>query len=163
MVSRLPEGEIVSQPVLPLCTLALAVKLVAVAADTVNVCAAGSDPFTAPLKVSDEVLSVSDPPVVPPATSATTGTVIGLFAAPVAVIVIEAVFTPAGRPAGFTVTCTVAGVVPLVNPPSVTQAAEEIAESGMLELSLELIEICVVLGFDDPAGKVALIVATGLT
>jgi hypothetical protein len=146
-----------SQLVPPLCTLALAEKLVAVAAVTVTCCVAGTDPFAAALKLSDEVLSVSDPPPdVPPDTSAAIGTVIGLFAAPIAVIVIEAVFTPLGRPAGVIVTSADAGVVADVTPATVTHAAEELIVNGMTELSLALIDIVIEAGLD-PGAKFTLI------
>ena len=62
MVLRLPEGEMVSQFVLPFDTDALAVKLVAVAAVTDRVCDGGAAPFKVALKVSDVGLTDSLPP-----------------------------------------------------------------------------------------------------
>ena len=92
-------GLTVSQMELPFCTLATAVKLICVAADTASVCARGVAPFTElnDKKVGTNVSGPLIPP--PPFTTSTTGTTIGLFETPDWVTVTEPEYTPAALPA----------------------------------------------------------------
>ena len=57
-VFMLPEGEMVSQFVPPLCIVVLATKVVVLGDDTVS-CCVEEEPFTDVLKVSADVLSVN--------------------------------------------------------------------------------------------------------
>ena len=97
-------GVTVSQLVLPFCTLATAVKLIWVLADTASVCARGVAPFT---ELNDKKVgtNVSGPLVAPPPfIASTTGTTNGLFETPACVMVTEPEYTPALLPAGSTET-----------------------------------------------------------
>ena len=140
----LPEGEMVSQFVPPLCMVVLATKVVVLGDDTVS-CCVEEEPFTDVLKVSADVLRVNRPVDVLPVTETTTGMDIGLFPVPVPVTVRVAVLIPFARPAGFTVTDTAEGVLPELGE-TVTQLAEEETENATFELSVVLSVICVVEG-----------------
>jgi hypothetical protein len=76
LVVRAPEGERLSQFVPPLCTEALAVKLVALPAVTERICDAGAALFNVPKKFSEVGLRVT--PVEPCATVSLTPTVVSL-------------------------------------------------------------------------------------
>jgi hypothetical protein len=100
LVVRVPDGEIVSQLAVALAVVALAVKEVGVFALTARVCRSGGLPFTAPLNVNDEGLTVRPVDDVLPVTVITTGTVRGVLANVPPDMVMVAEYTPLARPEG---------------------------------------------------------------
>src|SRR4051794_8913091 len=131
-VLREPEGESCShaQPLEGVD----AVKAVVFVADTVSVCGLPLEPPN----VSDELFKVRPPvpppPPVLPLTTTTTGTV-RLFAAPLALMTIEPVWTPLDSVEGFRCTTKLAGVT-VLPPETVIQLAEGVTVIGRAEPSL---------------------------
>lgn len=84
-----PEGEMLSQFDAPLCTEALAVKLVELVAVTERVCGAGEEAFKVPLKLIEVGVIVSW--VVKELTVRVTGTTVELLVPPPSSLPLEVV------------------------------------------------------------------------